>query len=60
MHAAGEGQGRFVGKDPHKGVNPDEVVAVGARSRKRVLKGEVKDIYADVTPLSIGTRQRVA
>ncbi len=45
----------FFGRDPHRGVNPDEVVAVGAAIQGAVLKGDVKDVLLlDVTPLSLG------
>lgn len=46
---------KLFGREPHKGVNPDEVVAVGAAIQAGVLKGEVKDVVLlDVTPLSLG------
>jgi molecular chaperone DnaK len=55
MPAVQEKVKELLGKDPHKGVNPDEVVAVGAAIQGGVLKGEVKDVLLlDVTPLSLG------
>ncbi|HET7045973.1 MAG TPA: molecular chaperone DnaK, partial [Gaiellaceae bacterium] len=55
MPAVQEKVKQITGKDPHKGVNPDEVVAVGAALQGGVLRGEVKDILLlDVTPLSLG------
>src|SRR5438105_3545765 len=55
MPAVQEKVKELIGKDPHKGVNPDEVVAVGAAIQAGVLRGEVKDILLlDVTPLSLG------
>lgn len=47
--------GKFFGKDPHKGVNPDEAVAMGAAIQAGVLKGEVREVLLlDVTPLTLG------
>ncbi len=55
MPAVGEAVKKFFGKEPHKGINPDEVVAVGAAIQGGVLGGEVKDVLLlDVTPLSLG------
>jgi len=55
MPAVQEAVRRLFGKDPHRGVNPDEVVAVGAAIQAGVLKGEVKDVLLlDVTPLTFG------
>jgi molecular chaperone DnaK len=55
MPAVQERVKKIFGKDPHKGVNPDEVVAVGAAIQAAVLKGDVKDVLLlDVTPLSLG------
>ncbi|MBI3766924.1 MAG: molecular chaperone DnaK [Deltaproteobacteria bacterium] len=55
MPAVQERVRKLFGKEPHKGVNPDEVVAIGAAIQGAVLKGEVKDVLLlDVTPLSLG------
>ena len=55
MPAVQERVKKIFGREPHKGVNPDEVVAVGAGIQAAVLKGEVKDVLLlDVTPLSLG------
>jgi molecular chaperone DnaK len=55
MPAVQERVKKLFGKDPHKGVNPDEVVALGAAIQGGVLKGDVKDVLLlDVTPLSLG------
>jgi molecular chaperone DnaK len=55
MPAVQEKVKQLTGKDPHKGVNPDEVVAVGAAIQAGVLAGEVKDVLLlDVTPLTLG------
>ena len=55
MPAMVEAVKKFFGKDPHQGVNPDEVVALGAAVQAGVLQGDVKDVLLlDVTPLSLG------
>jgi molecular chaperone DnaK len=55
MPAVQEAVKKFFGRDPHKGVNPDEVVAIGAAIQGGVLQGDVKDVVLlDVTPLSLG------
>ena len=55
MPAVQEAVKKFFGKEPHKGVNPDEVVAIGAAIQGGVLQGDVKDVVLlDVTPLSLG------
>jgi molecular chaperone DnaK len=55
MPAVQESVKRLFGREPHKGVNPDEVVAIGAAIQAGVLKGEVRDVLLlDVTPLSLG------
>jgi len=55
MPAVQEAVKKFFGKEPHKGVNPDEVVALGAAIQAGVLGGEVKDVLLlDVTPLTLG------
>src|SRR5215475_14456407 len=59
MPAVQEKVRELIGKDPHKGVNPDEVVAVGAAIQAGVLKGEVKDVLLlDVTPLTLGIKTK--
>jgi molecular chaperone DnaK len=55
MPAVGEAVKKFFGREPHRGVNPDEVVAIGAAIQAGVLGGQVKDILLlDVTPLTLG------
>jgi molecular chaperone DnaK len=55
MPAVQEAVKKFFGKEPHKGVNPDEVVAIGAAIQGGILQGDVKDVVLlDVTPLSLG------
>ncbi|HZB96499.1 MAG TPA: molecular chaperone DnaK [Herpetosiphonaceae bacterium] len=59
MPAVQEAVKQFFGREPHKGVNPDEVVALGAAIQAAVLAGEVKDILLlDVTPLTLGIATR--
>jgi molecular chaperone DnaK len=59
MPAVQEAVKQFFGREPHKGVNPDEVVALGAAIQAAVLSGEVKDILLlDVTPLTLGIATR--
>ncbi len=59
MPAVQDAVKKFFGKEPHKGVNPDEVVAVGAAIQGAVLSGEVKDVLLlDVTPLTLGIATR--
>ena len=61
MPAVQEKVKELIGKDPHKGVNPDEVVAVGAAIQAGVLKGEVKDVLLlDVTRSRSASRRRAA
>ncbi|MBI5147964.1 MAG: molecular chaperone DnaK [Parcubacteria group bacterium] len=55
MPAIGEAVKKIFGKEPHKGINPDEVVAAGAAAQAGILQGDVKDVLLlDVTPLSLG------
>ena len=55
MPAVQEAVKKFFGREPHKGVNPDEVVAIGAAIQGGILQGDVKDVVLlDVTPLSLG------
>ena len=61
MPAVQEKVAELIGKEPHKGVNPDEVVAIGAAIQGGVLRGEVKDVLLlDVTPLSLGIETKGA
>jgi len=55
MPAIQEGVKKLFGKDPHLGINPDEVVAIGAAAQAGILQGDIKDVLLlDVTPLSLG------